>query len=59
MATTGLDGQLKIWDIRKFESVHDYYTPKPANALDISQMGLLAVGYNNTITVSNSTMHYY
>ncbi|RKP26500.1 WD40-repeat-containing domain protein [Syncephalis pseudoplumigaleata] len=51
MATAGLDGQLKIWDIRKFESVHDYYTPKPASTLDISQMGLLAVGYNNTITV--------
>ncbi|KAI9597288.1 WD40-repeat-containing domain protein [Syncephalis fuscata] len=51
MATTGLDGQLKIWDIRKFEAVHDYYTPKPAHSLDISQMGLLAVGYGNTVTV--------
>ncbi|KAI8055958.1 WD40-repeat-containing domain protein [Syncephalis plumigaleata] len=36
MATTGLDGQLKIGIF-------------PASSLDISQMGLLAVGYNNTI----------
>ncbi|RKP09800.1 WD40-repeat-containing domain protein [Thamnocephalis sphaerospora] len=51
MATAGLDGQLKIWDIRKFAAVHEYYTPKPATSLDISQRDLLAVGYGTNVTI--------
>ncbi|KAL1932762.1 hypothetical protein VTP01DRAFT_8440 [Rhizomucor pusillus] len=51
MATSGLDGQLKIWDIRKFGVVQEYYTPRAASSLSISQRGLLAVGWGNHVTV--------
>ena len=52
MATSGLDGQLKIWDIRKYGVVQEYYTPTPAASLSISQMGLLAVGWGPHVSVS-------
>lgn len=45
MATSGLDGQLKIFDVRTYRELHSYYTPTPAHHLDISQKGLLAVGW--------------
>lgn len=45
MATSGLDGQLKIWDVRTYKHLNAYYTPTPASTLDISQAGLLGVGF--------------
>lgn len=45
MATSGMDGQLSVWDLRTYKRVHSYYTPVPATSLDISQKGLIAVGY--------------
>ncbi|CAO3612154.1 unnamed protein product [Cunninghamella echinulata] len=51
MATSGLDGQLKIWDIRKYGVVQEYYTPAPATSLSISQRGLLGVGWNTHVTI--------
>ena len=37
--------QLSVWDLRTYKRVHSYYTPVPATSVDISQKGLLAVGY--------------
>ncbi|KAH8553213.1 WD40-repeat-containing domain protein [Umbelopsis sp. PMI_123] len=51
MATSGLDGQLKIWDIRKYQVVQEYYSPTPAASLSISQMGLLAVGWGPHVSI--------
>ncbi|KAJ3236049.1 Small subunit (SSU) processome component [Chytriomyces hyalinus] len=51
MATSGLDGQLKVWDIRSYKPVHEYYTPTPASELTISQLGLLGVGYGPNVAV--------
>ncbi|KAI8366692.1 WD40-repeat-containing domain protein [Radiomyces spectabilis] len=51
MATSGLDGQLKIWDIRKFEELQSYYTPRPATSLSISQKGLLGVGWSTHVSI--------
>lgn len=51
MATSGLDGQLKVWDIRNYGVLQEYYTPAPATSLSISQKGLLAVGWNTHVTV--------
>ncbi|KAK9454284.1 WD40-repeat-containing domain protein [Dipodascopsis uninucleata] len=51
MATTGADSQLKIWDVRMYKEVHAYYTPTPASSLEISDRGLLAVGWGPHVTV--------
>lgn len=51
MAVSGADKSLKIWDLRKFKEIDDYYTPMPASSLDISDTGLLSVGWNTHITV--------
>ncbi|KAF9955859.1 Small subunit (SSU) processome component [Modicella reniformis] len=51
MATAGLDGQLKLWDLRNYKSIQEYFTPTPASSLSVSQRGLLAVGFGPNITV--------
>ncbi|ORX88785.1 BING4CT-domain-containing protein [Basidiobolus meristosporus CBS 931.73] len=51
MATSGLDGQLKIWDVRTYKDLHQYYTPTPASSLSISQLGLLGVGWGPHVSV--------
>lgn len=51
MATTGLDGRLKIWDIRTYKQLQNYFTTKPAASVSISQKGLLAVGSGPNLTV--------
>ncbi|KAK9468021.1 WD40-repeat-containing domain protein [Lipomyces arxii] len=51
MATSGQDGQLKIWDVRMYKEVHAYYTPTPASAVSISDRGLLGVSWGPHVTV--------
>ncbi|KAJ3033349.1 Small subunit (SSU) processome component [Rhizophlyctis rosea] len=51
MATSGLDGQLKIWDIRTYKPLEQYFTPTPASNVTISQMGLLAVSYGPRVSI--------
>ncbi|KAJ3320094.1 Small subunit (SSU) processome component [Blyttiomyces sp. JEL0837] len=51
MVSSGLDGQMKVWDIRTYKCLHEYYTPTPASHLSISQLGLLAVGYGPHVTI--------
>lgn len=51
MATSGLDGQMKIWDVRTYKQLQAYYTPTPASCLAISQQGLLAVGHGPHVQV--------
>lgn len=51
MATTGMDGYAKIWDLRMYRMVHAYTTLRPAEGLDISQNGLLAVGQGSHLQV--------
>lgn len=51
MATSGLDGKMRIWDVRTYKELHTYYTPTPASCLAISQRGLLAVGHGPHIQV--------
>jgi len=51
MATAGLDGQLKVWDIRTYKPVHEYYTPTPAQSITISQQGLLAVAHGPRVSI--------
>ncbi|KAJ3127704.1 Small subunit (SSU) processome component [Nowakowskiella sp. JEL0407] len=51
MATSGADGQLKVFDIRTYKVLHEYFTPTPATSLSISQMGLLAVGWGPHVSI--------
>lgn len=53
MATAGLDGQMKLWDIRMFKDqpLQQYYTPTPASCIDISQRHMLAVCYGPHVQV--------
>ena len=51
MVTTGLDSQMKVWDIRTFKEVHSYYTSRPGSSLDISDRGLLSVGYGTYVQI--------
>ncbi|KAI7892315.1 WD40-repeat-containing domain protein [Mucor mucedo] len=51
MATSGADGQLKIWDIRTYGCLQEYYTPRTATSLDISDTGLLSVSFNTSVQV--------
>lgn len=51
MVTTGADGQMKVWDLRTFKPLYQYYTRQPATSLSISQKGLLAVGYGPRVSI--------
>ena len=51
MATIGAEGQLKVWDMRMLRPLHSYLCRRPATTLDISQRGLLAVGFGRRIQV--------
>ncbi|KAI7836421.1 hypothetical protein COHA_009721 [Chlorella ohadii] len=42
---------VKVWDMRTFQPLHAYYSPSPAEWCDISQRGMLAVGYGRRIQV--------
>lgn len=51
MVTTGADGQMKVWDLRTYKMIDSYFTTSPAATLDVSQRGLLAVGYGPHVQV--------
>uniref|UniRef100_A0A7S0WQI7 BING4 C-terminal domain-containing protein n=1 Tax=Chlamydomonas leiostraca TaxID=1034604 RepID=A0A7S0WQI7_9CHLO len=51
MVTAGVDSQVRVWDIRTFKPLHAYFAYSPATSLDISQRGLLAVGYGRKVQV--------
>lgn len=51
MVTTGADARMKVWDVRMWRQLHSYFTDAPAVGLDISQRGMLAVGFNSHVQV--------
>lgn len=57
MVTAGLDGQLKLWDLRMLKPLHAYLCARPASALDISQRGLLAVGFGRRVQVGGKNRY--
>ena len=48
---SGVDNQVKVWDIRMMRPMHAYFSYSPANSLEISQRGMLAVGYGRKVQV--------
>ncbi len=51
MVTAGVDNQIKVWDVRMIRPLHAYFSHSAASSLDISQRGLLAVGYGSRAQV--------
>jgi len=52
IASSGLDGMLKVWDVRTFKPVYTYRMEgRPAQCLAISQRGMLAAGFGPRIYV--------
>ena len=49
MATSGLDGQVKVWDLRTYRELHAYFTVRPTTAIDISDEGVLALGFGSHV----------
>ncbi|EPZ32635.1 BING4CT-domain-containing protein [Rozella allomycis CSF55] len=45
MVSSGLDGTMKIWDVRTFKELFCYSHIQPLSSIDISQRGLLAVSH--------------
>lgn len=51
MATAGLDGHLRVWDLRTWKKLHEYNTPTPSSSLDISQRGVLAAAHGSHVSL--------
>ncbi|CAK4317719.1 unnamed protein product [Aphanomyces euteiches] len=51
MATTGADRKLKIFDLRNYKELHEYYLGGGATTVDISHRGMVAVGYGSTVEI--------
>jgi len=52
MATSGLDGLLKLWDIRNYKPIYSYRLKgRPAHCTAISQKGMLAAAFGPQIYV--------
>jgi len=51
MATAGVDGCLKIWDLRTYKELHSRRTIRPVSTLAVSQKGLLASGLGSHVQI--------
>jgi U3 small nucleolar RNA-associated protein 7 len=51
LVSAGADARVKVWDVRRWAEVHDYFTPVPATALDVSGRGLVGVGYGSHVAM--------
>jgi hypothetical protein len=51
MVSAGLDGRVKVWDVRNFKPVHDYFSVVPARALDVSHRGFVGVGFGSHVQI--------
>lgn len=56
MAVAGQDKSIKIWDIRNYKELQQYYSPKPASSVSISASGLLSVGSGSHVQIWNNVL---
>merc|ERR1719377_430746 len=49
--TTGVDCRVKIWDIRNLQLLDQYKSNSTVTCTDISQKGLLALGYSRRVEI--------
>jgi len=59
MATSGSDSKVKIWDMRTFKELHSYTTLRPVETMDISQTGLLGLGFGPHVQVRSLHIVYF
>lgn len=46
MVTSGSDSLVKVWDLRNtYQQLYDFNTIRPVSSIDISQRGLIGLGY--------------
>ena len=57
MATCGADSQVKTWDVRMYKEIHSYYSAVPAVHVDISQRGMLGVGYGGRVQIWDQALN--
>lgn len=57
MAVCGADKTMKIWDIRKFKPLQTYHTPTQANTVDISDTGLISVGWGPHVSIWKNALN--
>ncbi|KAI0479278.1 BING4CT domain-containing protein [Xylariaceae sp. FL0804] len=63
MVSAGQDCKMAVWDVRKFQVVHEYFTRKPASSVAISDRDVTAVGWGTQTTMwrglfsKNATEH--
>jgi U3 small nucleolar RNA-associated protein 7 len=57
MATTALDGLMKIWDLRKMDHLHTFRLDRPAHSLDISEQGVVGIGMKRNIQLLRHAFH--
>jgi len=51
IVTTGFDCQIKVWDIRTFKILHQYFSKSLIKSSKISQNGLLALACGNHVQI--------
>jgi U3 small nucleolar RNA-associated protein 7 len=55
MVTSGIDRQIRVWDLRMYRERHAYYCSAGVPvSLDLSQRGLLAIGHAGHVTIWDS-----
>lgn len=51
LITTGLDSQIKLWDLRNLQQMQQYFSKSIVISMDISQKGFLALGYGHRVEI--------
>lgn len=49
LVTCGNDSKMRVWDLRTYKQIYEYFNPLPATYTTISQKGLLAVSYGSIV----------
>ncbi|KAF8818753.1 BING4CT (NUC141) domain-containing protein [Cardiosporidium cionae] len=52
MATAGMDGFWKVWDMRTYKCLHTFnYFGAPPSSIDVSQTGLIGIGFGPHVQI--------
>lgn len=51
LVTAGADRKVKVFDLRKYQELNEYYLTAAANTMSVSQRGLVALGFGPNVHV--------